>query len=145
MPHFNFAKRPSKSTDRQKLVRKLDEEFSAYIRLRDSDIDGYITCITCGDRVHHAMAQCGHYMKRGNASTRYDLKNSAGQCSTCNCARDGMQEDHAYAIDKLYGAGTADKLERQSREERHYAEFELSAMYKELQAEVKALKIEKFN
>lgn len=55
-----------------------------------------------------------------------------------------MQEDHGKAIDKLYGEGTADKLEKLSRQEKHYAEYELKAMIDELKKESKALKEEKF-
>lgn len=143
--YFGFKERPSKTTDRQKLVLKVDIAFSEFIKLRDADNQGMITCITCGDRQHYSHAQCGHYMKRGNASTRYDLKNSAGQCSTCNCALDGMQEEHGKAIDRLYGEGTADRLEKQSRQVVHFSEPELQGMLEELRKEIKALKIEKLS
>lgn len=144
MSYFGFKKRPPKTSERQKLVIKVDIAFSECIRLRDADENGLITCVTCRGKQHWTESQCGHYMKRGNASTRYDLKNSAAQCSTCNCARDGMQNEHGLAIDRLYGPCTAEKLRRLSKEERHFSEHELAGMLKELQAEVKALKLEKF-
>jgi hypothetical protein len=143
MSHFNFTKRASKTTDRQKMVHKTDALLSEYVRLRDSDDKGMVTCMTCGDRVHWTDAQCGHYVKRGNAATRYNLKNCAAQCSTCNCAKDGCEEDHGHYIDLTYGVGTADELERLGKTERHYSEHELKAMCDELKAEIKALKIEK--
>ena len=112
--HFKFKERPSKTTERQKSVIKLDNLFSEYIRLRDCDDNGMITCITCGHKQHWTHAQCGHYMKRINASTRYDLQNCAAQCSTCNCGNDGLQDEHGKAIDRMYGEGTAEKLQRLS-------------------------------
>lgn len=143
MSYFKFKKRPSKTTERQKLVRKLDDEFSNYIRLRDSDEHGIVTCITCEDKDHWTRVQCGHYMKRGNTSTRYNLQNSAGQCGLCNTGLDGMQEEHGKAIDLKYGEGTAEMLEKLSRQELHLAEHELKGMIDELRKEIRALKEEK--
>lgn len=145
MTYFKFQKRPSKTTERQKLVHKLDDAFSEYVRLRDADENGIVTCITCGDRHHWTEVECGHYILRGNMATRWELKNCNGQCGLCNSTQDGKADLHAEAIDRLYGAGTADLLEKMGREERHFAEYELQGMIDELRKEIKALKAEKFN
>lgn len=143
-PYFNFTKRASKTTERQKLVGKVDVLFSEVIRLRDADNNGIVTCITCGDKLHWTEAQCGHYVLRGNMSTRWNLKNSHGQCGLCNSTHDGMAEEHAQAIDRKYGPGTADQLEKLGRTEVHFSEPELESMCQELKKEIKALKEEKF-
>lgn len=145
MSYFKFQKRASKTTERQKLVHKLDCEFSTYIRLRDANNEGIVTCITCGDKHHWTEVECGHYILRGNMATRWELKNCNGQCTLCNSTQDGKADLHAEAIDRLYGAGTADLLERMGREERHFSEPELQGMIDELRKEIKALKAEKFN
>lgn len=144
MPYFKFAKRPNKTTERQKAVVKLDLLFSEYIKIRDADSDGMVTCITCPDRYHWTDITCGHFVKRGNMATRYDLKNSGGQCGLCNSTHDGKEDEHALAIDRLYGEGTADRLRRQGKQEQHFSEHELESMCKELRKEIKALKTEKF-
>lgn len=143
MSYFKFKKRPSNTTDRQKVVKKLDAVFSEYIRVRNCDGEGYCTCITCGDRYHWRDMTCGHYVKRGNMATRYDLQNCGEQCSTCNVANDGMEEQHQNYIEAIYGLGTAEKLERLGREERHFSEHDLQNMMKELVSELKAVKQEK--
>lgn len=143
MTYFKFPKRASKTTERQKLVHKLDDAFSEYIRLRDADSDGIVTCITCEDKHHWAEVDCGHFVPRINMATRWELKNCNGQCRLCNSTTDGKYHEHADAIDRKYGPGTADKLVKQGREERHFAEHELQGMIDELRKEIKAVKREK--
>lgn len=65
------------------LIRKLDEVFSRYIRLRDADEHGYIRCISCG-RIHHFNeTDCGHFINRSHMATRFDEQNCNGQCRSC--------------------------------------------------------------
>lgn len=143
MAHFNFKARPSKTTERQKLVHKLDDVFSEYIRLRDADENGMVTCITCPDRHHWTDIDCGHFMSRAHMSTRWELKNANGQCRLCNSTHDGKQVEHAAGINKKYGEFTALLLNFKAREERHFSEYELKGMIEELRKEIKALKQEK--
>jgi hypothetical protein len=144
MSYFNFPKRQSKTAERQKLVRKVDDAFSDVIRLRDADENGMVKCITCGDEYHWTLITCGHFVKRGNMATRYNLKACGPQCGLCNSTHDGKEDEHAAYIDRTYGEGTAESLRKIGREEKHYAEFELQGMLEELRKEVKNLKIEKF-
>lgn len=145
MPYYNFPKRPSILSVRQKLIRKLDDIFSEYVRLRDADENGIVTCITCTDTYHWTEVDCGHYVLRGNMSVRWNLQNANGQCRLCNSTHDGRQDEHGAAIDIKYGHGTADKLQKLGLETVHFSEHELESMYQELKKEVKALKEEKFN
>jgi hypothetical protein len=143
MSYFNFKPRAPKTTERQKLEKKVDAEFSIHIRIRNVDEHGFITCITCGDRQHWSLAQCGHYVKRGNHSTRWHLQNCGEQCSTCNVANDGMEERHKEYIDLTYGPGTSEKLERLGREVAHFSERDLQGMLDELRKENRAIREEK--
>jgi 5-methylcytosine-specific restriction endonuclease McrA len=145
MTYFKFPKRPSKTTERQKLVHKLDDLFSEYVRLRDADENGIVTCITCGDKHHWTEVDCGHLVPRGNMATRWKLENANGQCRLCNSTHDGKYDDHAAAVDRIHGDGTAQGLEQLGHWERHFAEHELQGMIEELRKEIKALKAEKFN
>ena len=144
MSYFNFKKRAPKSTNHQKLIRKLDDAFSEYIRLRDADEHGIVNCITCDDRHHYREIDCGHFVDRGHMATRYHLQNSNGQCRLCNSTHDGRAELHGKAIDLKYGEGTAEMLIKLGRQERHFTEHELQGMLEELRKEIKALKEEKF-
>ena len=88
---------------------KADKYFSLYIRKRDKDKP----CITCGRRT--TDADCGHFISRRYEATRYDEKNAHGQCIKCNRFEYGNQYAHGQAIDKRYGAGTAEGLLLKSR------------------------------
>jgi len=92
------------------LVHTLDRVFSEFIRLRDSDAEGYCTCITCGQRFFWKDGDAGHFIQRDRKATRWDEKNVAAQCKHCNRFRGGEQFIFGKAIDKKYGAGTADSL-----------------------------------
>jgi hypothetical protein len=140
---FKFKERPSKQTEHAKLEAKVDAAFSEYIRLRDCDEKGNVICITCSDKHHWKDIDCGHYMRRGNMSIRWDIKNSHGQCRLCNSTIDGREEDHGRAIDLRYGAGTAEALQKLSRQDTKFLEHELKGMLDELRKEIKALKEEK--
>lgn len=143
MAYFNFPKRPPKVSDKQKIIRKLDDLFSEYIRIRNCDEEGNVKCITCGDGHHWTDVDCGHFVKRGNMTTRWHIQNSGEQCRLCNSTHDGKEDDHAEYIDRTYGPGTADQLRRLGKGEAHFSERELQSMYEELKSEVKALKLEK--
>jgi hypothetical protein len=143
MTYFKFKKRPSKQTDHSKQMNKVDVLFSEMIRLRDSDENGIVECITCEDKHHWTDIDCGHFVRRWNGATRFHLENSHGQCRLCNAAPDGKEEAHALAIDEMYGAGTADKLRRLGNDELKLMPHELEGMAQELRAEIKALKVER--
>ncbi len=99
----------------------LDGLVSKCVRLGSADKEGMVLCVTCGRSFHWKVIQCGHFQKRGNTSTRYDLKNLGPQCEDCNCFKDGENELFAKFIDEFYGPGTADMLRAQARQiERYY-------------------------
>jgi hypothetical protein len=141
--YFAFKTRPAKTTDRLKLIPKVDAAFSEVIRMTAMDQDGYATCITCGDSMHWTDMDCGHYMIRKNMATRWHLQNCHPQCRLCNSTHDGKAEVHALVIDRKYGAGTAAMLEKLSRTEVHISERELQDRLAELKQELKALREEK--
>jgi hypothetical protein len=143
MSYFGFKKRPSKTTERQKLIGKLDIEFSIYIRIRNADENGNVRCITCGDEHHWTDVDCGHYIPRGNMATRWNLENCGEQCRLCNSTADGKHEEHGDYIAATYGGDTALKLERMGREVKDFSAHELQGMLEELRKEIKALKAEK--
>jgi len=89
------------------LTRKLDKLFSQYIRMRDTDENGNGHCCTCDKSLHYKEGHCGHFMKRGRKTTRWNNLNCALQCPGCNTYRDGEQFKFSIYIDKLHGKGIA--------------------------------------
>lgn len=93
---------------------KCDKYFSEWVRRSNAKND-LCTCITCGQMYHWTRIHCGHFMSRRYESTRYDEKNCAPQCVSCNTFNQGRQYEFGKAIDQKYGAGTADSLEQKSK------------------------------
>ena len=89
---------------------KLHTIFSKFIRLRDTDADGYCNCICCGVRTAWPNVQCGHFMIRERMPTTWDEQNCAGQRDGCNMSASGNQYEMGLALDVRYGNGTAEKL-----------------------------------
>jgi len=83
------------------LVSDLDEVFSLYIRLRDSDCHSLATCFTCGDRAPYKELHNGHFIPRGNYATRWHELNCNAQCYGCNVMKDGNLEVYERNLEVL--------------------------------------------
>lgn len=105
-----------KSKTHKEAKTKADKWFSRYIRLRDSDGNGYIRCCTTGARLHWKDAHCGHFQSRRYMATRYDEQNCAPQSPYANTYLAGMQYEFGKYIDWKYGAGTADQLVEKAKQ-----------------------------
>ena len=118
------------ASKRQTLIKKVDRVFSLYIRLRDSDDNGFVHCFTCGVRRHFREVDCGHFMSRACLSTRWNEHgNCEAQCKYCNGFRSGEQYQFAKNLDAKYGKGTADGLVRLSKQTTKYSTADLQEMY----------------
>lgn len=95
---------------RKDLMKTLDNVFSQFIRLRDSDSNGYCRCITCDKLIYWKELDCGHFVTRDKKIVRYDERNCHAQCKYCNNYHKGEQALHAIKINDIYGPGTAEKL-----------------------------------
>jgi hypothetical protein len=138
---FKFYKKKPAKTDRQKLINKLDESFSLYIRLRDSDHQGVCKCITCGDFKHYAQMDAGHFVTRDNMVTRWEEQNVNAQCPHCNRFKAGKQFEHGLAIDKKYKQpGLAASLMVKSKFVCNWTDQELDILHKHYKSEIKSLK-----
>lgn len=99
----------------QKAKLKLDEVFSLYIRLRDSNDDGNVKCISCSfvGFWYKDKIQNGHYISRGILKTRFNEQNCNGQCASCNLWKSKNEMQFCYReglIDKI-GSDDVEKLE----------------------------------
>ena len=130
----------SKST----LVKKLDDVFSKFIRLRDSNKDGMCQCISCG-RVHYwKEIQNGHYMSRRYMSTRFDEMNCNAQCVACNIFNQGNIQMYRKNLIKKIGEKNVDYLEYKAKATtKRYSVFELQELIKYYSILVKKLTDEK--
>lgn len=140
----NKAQKAFKQISIPSLVDKLDDVFSLFIRLRDADKNGVVKCVTCGrftDWKHNT--DCGHFVGRGKYPTRWDEKNCAGQCKSCNGFEEGKKYQFGLAINEKYGAGTAERLEIKSKNHFKLESFNLKFLIAFYQNKVLQLKDEK--
>ena len=71
-----------------KPIGKLTDEAAVLlqklVRMKAADDDGYASCVTCGVRKHWKELQGGHWIPRGNSSTKLMEENIHPQCAGCN-------------------------------------------------------------
>ena len=70
-------------------------------------------CITCGAidlKGHHL--HCGHFIPSSccGAYLRYDIRNLAVQCSTCNIYRSGAGAEYLRALENKYSKEFVDRI-----------------------------------
>jgi|SRR5690606_28991210 len=124
--------------------KKLWKVFSEFVRLRDSNENGYCKCFTCSNIRYYKNMDCGHGIKRQHMATKFHEKNNHAQCKLCNGpAGQGKPKEYREAIAKKYGPGTWEELEMLSRTVCKFSNFEIKAMLLYYTEEVKKLKAAK--
>ena len=124
-------------------ITQADKWFSIYIRLRDSDENGYCKCFTCDTVKYWKNMDCGHYVKRQHQGTRFNEKNSNVQCVNCNWNLQGNDAIYRERIIKLYGQETHDLLKSAERTSFKRTELEIKLLTKEYKEKAKKLAKEK--
>lgn len=107
------------------LRNRLDKVFSKFIRKRDSDQDGNAKCVTCPRVLPWVEMQCGHWIKRQHAGTRWHELNCAAQCAVCNLYNSGRQDVFAGVLLEKYGADVVQELLRLKVEGKKHSRAEL--------------------
>jgi NinG protein len=83
------AKDEAADDDLQDLINDADIVYSRWLRMNYTDKDGTVSCFTCSLNMRWQLAQCGHYVKRGNLFLRWDHRNTKCQCEECNIHKGG--------------------------------------------------------
>lgn len=116
-----------------RLLKKAQDTFNAYIRLRDND-KGCISCIG-------PVEQAGHYFSAGHHSLlRFNEVNTNGQCIRCNCYLHGNLIHYRAGLIKIYGEPRVLHLESVARRTaKKWSRAELEAIIQHYQQETKKL------
>jgi len=100
-------KRKLKDEDRSFQLKKTQQIFNAYIRLRDDASN----CISCG-RSHDGQYHAGHYRTVGaNPELRFDERNCHKQCAPCNNHLSGNLVNYRINLLAEFGVEFVDFLE----------------------------------
>ena len=121
-------------------LKTLDDWFSKYIRLRDSDDNGYGECISCGKRpIYWKDADAGHYVNRRKYAVRYNEKNVNFQCRACNRFQEGNAAGYTIGLTNKHGPQVINELYVASKGSTKWTPFDISVMVKFYKAEVKKM------
>lgn len=107
---FVMNKKTVKKSSRSKLIIKLDQIFSRFIRLSACDKDWYITCPLCWARVHRKQAQNMHFITRSVYKYRRDERNCEAGCMRCNVILHGNYIAYTRYMQRKYGELRVDEM-----------------------------------
>lgn len=127
------------------LFKKLDDRlwkvFSEFIRRKEATINGgYGKCYSCGKIIHWKDGDCGHYEKRQHENIKYDERNNHLQCQKCNRFEGGRQADYALHLERDYGHGILQELDRLKWIPKYWSKLALEEKIEHYKTEVKKLR-----
>ena len=105
-----------------------------YVRLLESDENGYGYCCSCGRMTPWGESNGGHFQSKG---THYNAAfmeedNVHLQCEGCNCYLQGNVAGYAQYMQKRYGDEVIEYLKQKSYEKLELEEVqELARIYKQ--------------
>lgn len=94
-------KKPKKKT-RSQLVKILDAVFSQFIRLRDADNKGIVTCPLCWIKKLRKEMQNMHFITRACIALRRDETNCNAWCYRCNVLLKGNYIEYTIFMINTY-------------------------------------------
>jgi len=109
-------KKTSNTMTRSKLIKELDKQFSLFIRMRDANKKGIVTCPLCWAKMPWQKAQNMHFIKRSVMAFRWDEDNCHAGCMRCNVILNGNYIEYTRWMQKKYGIETIDEAIRKSKE-----------------------------
>ena len=112
------AKRELKDNDRSFQLKRTQQIFNKYIRLRDI----YEPCISCNRR-HEGQYHAGHYRTVGaNPELRFDERNCHKQCAPCNNHLSGNIVNYRIHLLRILGSSVVEELEGPHKAKRYTIE-----------------------
>jgi hypothetical protein len=124
------------------VIEDLDAVFSQFIRLRDSDENGYITCYCCGSYEYWTDCDNMHFMPRSHKNTRFSEDNCKGGCRTCNQSKKGNLKAYGDHLERDR-KGSVEALEDQARVEYNYTVSEVKGLISFYSKEVRVMRKKK--
>ena len=112
---------PQKSqTARARLHDELVSLFSEYVRRKEADDMGVVTCFLCGKELPWEYSVLMHFQPRKELGLAFNETANHAGCAGCNGKPNGDWPNCARKLDKVYGHGTAEDLTIKSKEVMHY-------------------------
>ena len=117
--------------------------FSKCIRIRDclktTGCASFGLCITCGKRYHISLLQAGHFIPGRHNANLFSEKGVHAQCYNCNINLRGNTLEYRRQINKMYGEGYDEVLEKEAREIKKFTVKDLLELEQDLKNKLKEL------
>ena len=98
------------------LQAKADAAMSVYVRMKHSDDNGYIKCVSCGNPYHWKDVDCGHFIpKSRGAAVRWVFENCAPECRGCNRFSESHLIGYTLYMLDTFGRDKITELEQMAR------------------------------
>lgn len=120
-------------------IKNLDKVFAQWVKLSNANLDGWIECITCGRYFRYEKIDCGHYVSRDFKSVRWDERNVAPQCQSCNRYHEGRKDVFALKLQEKYGPGILQELNDKKNEIKKWTPDELKDMLEDYKNKIKEM------
>jgi adenine-specific DNA methylase len=105
------------------------------------NLDGYVTCVSCGVKKHWKELDAGHYFSRGDKSVKLMEENIHPQCKGCNIKMSHGDTKVVTAYRRhmvdMYGEDFLDHLEALAWTPTKFNRAEIEALTKTLKAQIK--------
>jgi len=105
------------------------------------NMDGYVTCVSCGVKKHWKELDAGHYFSRGDKSVKLMEENIHPQCKGCNIkmSHGDTKVVTAYRrhMVEMYGEDFLDHLEALAWTPTKFNRAEIEGLTKTLKAQIK--------
>ena len=105
------------------------------------NLDGYVTCVSCGVKKHWKELDAGHYFSRGDKSVKLMEENIHPQCMGCNIRMSHGDTKVVTAYRRhmvdMYGEDFLDHLEALAWTPTKFNRAEIEALTKTLKAQIK--------
>ena len=115
-----------KQSERKKLIGKLDNIFSKFIRLRDCGNGG--RCISCGKMITFNTSDCGHFFSRRYYSVRWHEDNCHAQCRQCNRFEEGNKYYYGKKLEIKIGLERLKRIELLKNSPMKFSEIDLKLL-----------------
>lgn len=126
------------------LIEKAAVLLQLYVRIKASDDNGYVSCVTCGVTRHYKDEMQGaHFISRTWISTKLLEENVHPCCSSCNGGFGGKPKGNMvaytlYMVD-MYGRGFVEELEVMKHKVKKYTKQEVLDYISDMREKIKLL------
>jgi hypothetical protein len=97
---------------KSKTEKTLWDMFSKFIRARDANYQGYVSCISCSTVKNWKQMDAGHFVPVGSdRALKYNEINVNGQCTSCNHFKSGNIIQYRPGLIYKYGEQKVKDLE----------------------------------